>query len=96
MGEAVSVTTEEEISEFLVKVLGVCSQADALDPDARLVEDYGVDSAGIFELILWLEDRFGVRVEPSDMTLSHFSTIRAAAAFVHKAQRRDPTLPCEP
>lgn len=80
----------DDIAKFLSKVLGA-GDGDAtgeLDPDAQLVEDLGLDSAGVFELILWLEDRYDVRAEPAEMSLDHFGTIRAAEAFVERARRR--------
>jgi acyl carrier protein len=81
-------TIREDIAKYLVKIFGIGDGQEALNPDARLVEDYGLDSAGMFELILWLEDRYEVRAEPAEMSLDHFGTIRAAEAFVERARLR--------
>ena len=82
------VTIRDDIAKFLNKVLRAGDGTGELDPDAQLVEDLGLDSAGVFELILWLEDRYDVRAEPAEMSLDHFGTIRAAEAFVERARRR--------
>ncbi len=75
---------EREIASFLVETLKVASAPDKLALDASLVEVYGVDSAGIFELILWLEDRYAFHVPPADLELANFATIGATAAYVRR------------
>ena len=85
----------KEVTEFLLNVLGVTTDGAPFDPDARLVEDYGVDSAGIFEMILWLEDRFEIRVEPQHMDLIHFATVRNVESYVRKATLVDARKPEE-
>lgn len=79
---------QQEIKSFLVSTLKVAASAEHLYPEKSLIEDHGVDSAGIFEMILWLEDRFGFHVPPQDMDLANFATIRAAAAYVERSRGR--------
>ena len=81
-------TIREDIARYLSKVFGIGDGKGVLDPDAHLVEDHGLDSAGVFELILWLEDRYEVRAEPAEMSLDHFGTLRSAEAFVERARLR--------
>lgn len=76
----------DDIKSFLVNTLKIAVTADQLDVGASLVDDLGVDSAGMFELILWLEDRYSLEVPPGDMELGNFATIRAAAAYVLRIQ----------
>ena len=77
---------EREIASFLAETLKVAPAPEKMDPDVSLVEVYGVDSAGVFELILWLEDRFSFRVPVADMDLANFATIRSAAAYVQRTR----------
>ena len=77
---------EREIALFLVETLKVAPAPEKLDTDVPLVEVYGVDSAGIFELILWLEDRFSFHVSVAEMDLANFATIRSAAAYVRRVR----------
>ena len=75
---------EQEIRAFLVGTLKVASAPGDLGADDSLIEDHGVDSAGLFELILWLEDRYSLHVPPADMDLRNFSTVGAVAAYVRR------------
>jgi len=81
------VDIQHEIASFLTNTLKVAAAPEQLNPDASLVEEYAVDSAGLFEMILWLEDRFSLHVPPEDLDLPNFATIRAAAAYVERARR---------
>lgn len=49
---------------------------DKLEDDARLEEDLGVDSLGVFEMIINIEDEYGI--ELSDKELLKFSTVGEA------------------
>ena len=46
-----------------------------------------VDSAGVLELVDFLERRFAIRIADEDVTLDHFNTLAALAALV-AARRR--------
>ena len=54
---------------FLVKI-------DTLTDDARLIEDVGADSLGVFEMVINLEDEFGL--EFKDKELLKFQTVGEA------------------
>ena len=75
---------QHEIASFLVNTLKVADVPGRVDPDASLVETLGVDSAGVFELILWLEDRYAFHVPPADMDLVNFATVRAVESYVRR------------
>jgi acyl carrier protein len=47
-----------------------------------------VDSLGLFLLISFIEERFGVEVEPDDVTFENFQTVRAIADLVRDKQLR--------
>lgn len=46
----------------------------------------GMDSMAMMQLLLHIEDRFGIAVTPGEMTRDRFSTAAALAAFL--AQKR--------
>jgi acyl carrier protein len=82
---------EDDLKSFLVNTLKIVTKADQLDAGASLVDDLGVDSAGMFELILWLEDRYSLEIPPADMELGNFATIRAAATYILRLQSSSAT-----
>ncbi len=51
---------ESKMKELLVEELGL--DADAIAMDARFEEDLEVDSLGVVELLMALEDNFGVQI----------------------------------
>jgi len=42
----------------------------------------GLDSMGIMQLLLAIEDRFGVVIDPADLSRDNFSTAEKIAALV--------------
>ena len=51
---------ESKLTELLVDELGI--ERDAITSDARFEEDLDVDSLGVVELLMALEDNFGVKI----------------------------------
>ncbi|MDB6078921.1 MAG: acyl carrier protein [Akkermansiaceae bacterium] len=42
----------------------------------------GLDSMGIMQLLLAIEDRFGVAMDPADLSRENFSTVEKIATLV--------------
>jgi acyl carrier protein len=53
-------TTEQQLDDILVECLGV--KAEQLTPEARFMDDLGADSLTITEIIMAVEERFGITV----------------------------------
>ncbi len=53
-----------------------------IDETTNLLEQEIIDSLGIFTLIGFIEDRFGVRVAPEEVNLENFETLAAIASLV--------------
>jgi acyl carrier protein len=53
----------------------------ALTPQGDLFAA-GLDSMGIMQLLLAIEDRFGVVIDPADLSRDNFSTTEKIAALV--------------
>lgn len=78
--------SEESIEDQIKTMLGdrfiVSVPADEIDDDASLVDVYGVDSVSVLELIVGLEETFGISVGDTDFSIDNFQTVRAIADFV--------------
>jgi acyl carrier protein len=46
----------------------------------------GLDSMGIMQLLLAIEDRFGVAIDPADLSRENFSTAEKIAALITEKQ----------
>lgn len=53
-------TIEQKVKGIIVEQLGV--NADQVVPDAKFIEDLGADSLDTVELIMALEEEFGIEV----------------------------------
>ena len=48
-----------------------------------LIPDAGfLDSAALFELVMWYEDKFGISLRPDEITVENLGTLDAMANFV--------------
>lgn len=50
----------EKVTEIIVEQLGV--SADKVEPEANLIEDLGADSLDAVELVMAVEEEFGIEV----------------------------------
>lgn len=52
------------------------------DPEADFFEA-GLDSMGVMQLVLFLEERYGKKVEPAELSRANFRSGNALAALVN-------------
>lgn len=55
---------------------------DGLEPDTPLVTSGIVDSAGIFEVVDFIEERFRVGIQDGDINLANCNTLAGLTALV--------------
>ena len=71
---------ESKLNDLLVDELGI--DRDALAQDAKFEEDLDVDSLGVVELLMALEDNFGVKIP--DEEAEQITTVGEAVDLVEK------------
>lgn len=52
--------TEQRVKDIIVEQLGV--KADQITPEAKFIEDLGADSLDTVELVMALEEEFGIEI----------------------------------
>ena len=72
---------KEQIRAFVTSNFYIADPA-ALDDDASLIDRGIIDSTGVLELIGFIEDTFGIKVEDSEMLPDNLDTIGHVANFV--------------
>ena len=75
-------TIESRLKKMIVERLFMKIEPDRIEEHKSLVDEYGVDSVSLLELVVGLEEEFGIEVGDDDFSLDHFETVNALAAFV--------------
>lgn len=75
----------DRIRAFIQEELNPNATAD-IDTSMNLLEAQILDSTGVVELVLWLEENFDLDIDPEALTPDNFATIDAMVAFI-EAQR---------
>jgi acyl carrier protein len=70
-----------DIGHFIERELAA-DGVGAIEPADDLLELGVLDSAGIAQLIAYVEERYGILVEDSELVVENFVTVGAVAAFV--------------
>ncbi len=76
-----SANLEQELLALVRDKLFDGGQATTADTDLFAA---GLDSMGIMQLMILIEERFGVRVPESAVTRENFATVAALAALVRR------------
>jgi acyl carrier protein len=73
---------QEKVTEIIVEQLGV--SADQVKPESKMIEDLGADSLDAVELVMAVEEEFGIEVP--DEEAEKLITVGDITAHVEKAQ----------
>lgn len=73
----------DAVKAIVVETLGIDDRADAIDASTPLLGSLPeLDSMAVLELVLELEQRFGITIEGEDVTAEVFETLASLTAFV--------------
>lgn len=73
---------EQQIRTFLVDNF-LFGRSEALRDDAPLLGDV-IDSTGVIELVVFVQERFAITVEDEEVTAENLGSVNQVAAFVAK------------
>ena len=77
-----SVTIEAKLKEMIVGRLFLSVAPADIDTGASLIDAYGVDSVCLLELVVGLEEAFGIVIEDGDFDVRNFISVAALRDFV--------------
>ena len=75
-------STIDKVIEVIIDKLGV--EEDKIVPDASFVDDLGADSLDTVELIMQLEEEFGIEIPDEDA--EKITTVKKAVDYIEANQ----------
>ena len=75
-------TIEAKLKQMIVERLFLQIPPSEIQTDASLIDTYGVDSVCLLELVVGLEEAFGVVIEDGDFDVRNFLSVAALRDFV--------------
>ena len=73
---------EDRLKKMVVARLFMKMAPEAIEENKSLVNHYGVDSVSLLELVVGLEEEFGIVIGDNEFDIRNFESITALAAFV--------------
>lgn len=77
---------EDALKQMLVDRMILNADPAAIDETKRLIDDYGVDSVSLLEMVVGIEEAFGIEVGDEDFSLETFRSVASIADFVRAKQ----------
>jgi acyl carrier protein len=80
--------TFESVKEIVVITLGIEDRADDLVPESRLLGNLPeLDSIAVVELLVALQDRFGIEIEDDEVVGDIFESLGQLTTFIDSKVR---------
>jgi len=74
--------TEQHVRQFLADNFILTTSADELPGDESLTRSGVLDSMGVLELIMFIEEQFGVKVPDEDTLPANLDTVDSIVGYV--------------
>jgi acyl carrier protein len=86
--QPVSQATFEDVKAVVVDTLNIKDRADDLVPESELLGNLPeLDSIAVVELLVALQDRFGIEIEDDEVVGDIFETLGQLTAFIDEKVR---------
>jgi acyl carrier protein len=70
------------VREYILSEYMQGTPADELSDDTNLIEEEILDSLGIFALVEFLEETYGIQIEAEEVVMTNFETVKTIEALV--------------
>ena len=75
---------QAQIRDYIAQNLLFSDDGFGYSDDASFLEEGIVDSVGIMELVMFLEENFGLTVDDDDLTPDNFDSVNKLAAYIQR------------
>ncbi len=72
----------DQVRDFILENLLFTDDRSAIDDDESLLDKGIIDSTGIMEVIMFIEERFGIQVRDEEMIPENLDSVSNIAAYV--------------
>ncbi len=75
-------TIEQQLRQFVIDNFAFGLEGEALSNDDSLLDQGIVDSTGVLELVAFLEERFGIKVQDHELVAANLDSINGLVHFL--------------
>jgi len=75
---------EDRLKEIIVERLFLKIEPSGIGDEDSLTDDHGVDSVQLLEIVVGLEEEFGISFEDEDFDIEIFKTVKSIAECVRE------------
>ena len=76
--------TKAEIRHYIAQNLMFTDNGFELSDDTSFLDEGIVDSTGVLELVLFVEDTFNIEVDDEEIVPDNFDSVASLAAFIER------------
>ena len=77
---------EDELKKMMVERLFLKVKPESIPDEAPLMKTLGVDSVAVLEIVVGLEEVYGISFEDEEFDIEIFRTVKSIADFVRAKQ----------
>jgi acyl carrier protein len=88
-GKAPLEAIRRELREYIGMNFMYDGGTSRLDDDASLVQEGIIDPTGVLELVLWIEESYGIEIQDADLGPENFDSINAIASYIARRMSED-------
>jgi len=77
---------ETQVRDYLVENVLFSDGNFDYDDDASFLEAGIIDSVGIIDMVLFIEETFAIKIEDSEITPEHFDSVNKLANYIRAKQ----------
>jgi len=89
-GVVATMNIASDIRDFLVHNLLFSEGGFPHGDDASFLQEGIIDSLGVLELVTFVGQKFGITVEPHEVTPDNFDSVNRLAAYIRRKQTASP------
>jgi acyl carrier protein len=83
---------EISVRDFILENLLFTDDATQLPLDASFLEEGIVDSTGVLELVMFVEETFNITVDDEEIMPENFDSVKLLAQYVQRKTEQTPEL----